>query len=73
MCVAVPARVKEVLGTQAEVEIGGVARRVSIQFTPEAKIDDYLLIHAGFSIHRIDDDEAKEMLKLLANMEGDGL
>ncbi|MDZ4164507.1 MAG: HypC/HybG/HupF family hydrogenase formation chaperone [Smithellaceae bacterium] len=68
MCVAVPARVISIDGQLAEVEIGGVVRQVNVQFTPEARLDDYLLIHAGFSLHVIDEKEAQETLALLAEL-----
>jgi len=68
MCVAVPARVISINGQLAEVEIGGVMRQVNIQFTPEAKLNDYLLIHAGFSLHIIDEEEARETLALLKEL-----
>lgn len=68
MCVAVPARVISIVGHLAEVEIGGVVRQANILFTPEAKLNDYLLIHAGFSLHVIDEEEARETLALLAEL-----
>ena len=48
MCLAVPTRVKEIDGAYAEVETGGVSRKVSIALTPEVKAGDYVLIHAGY-------------------------
>lgn len=68
MCVAVPARIKSIEGDNAEVEIGGVSQWISLQLAPEAKVNDYVLIHAGFAIHVIDAKEAEETLKLLEAM-----
>ena len=65
MCIAVPAKIKSIDGDMADVEIGGVYQKVSLQLAPEAKLDDYVLIHAGFAIHVIDEEEAQETLKLL--------
>ena len=53
----------------ARVEIGGVERSASLLLTPEAKLGDYVLIHAGFAIHVIDEQEAMETLKLFQEIE----
>jgi hydrogenase expression/formation protein HypC len=68
MCLAVPVRVVSIQGSEAEVEIGGVSRRVSIMLTPEAKVGDYVLLHTGYAINVIDEAEARETLKLLEEM-----
>ena len=65
MCLAIPALVKSVEGNQAEVEVGGVGRKVSIWLTPEARVGDYVLLHTGYAIGIIDKAEAEETLKLL--------
>ena len=69
MCLAVPALVKEIDGTQAEVDIDGVSRRISTYLTPEAGIGDYVLLHAGFAIKVIDQNEAQETLKLFRRLD----
>lgn len=68
MCLAIPALVKSVKGHQAEVDIDGVRREVSIQLTPEVKAGDYVLLHTGYAINVIDETEAKETLKLLKEL-----
>ncbi len=68
MCLAVPVKVVSIQDTEAEVEIGGVRRRVSIMLTPEAKVGDYVLLHTGYAINVIDEAEAQETLKLLTEM-----
>jgi len=65
MCLAVPVKVVSIDGDEAETEISGVRRRVSIVFTPEAKVGDYVLLHTGYAIGVIDEAEAQETLKLL--------
>jgi hydrogenase expression/formation protein HypC len=65
MCLAIPALVKSIDGQLAEVEVGGVKRKVSIWLTPEVKVGDYVLLHTGYAINIIDEAEAKETLKLL--------
>lgn len=69
MCLAVPTRVVRIEGDKAEAEIGGVARRVSLAFVPEARVGDYVLIHAGFAISVLDEESARESLDLLAAIE----
>jgi hydrogenase expression/formation protein HypC len=68
MCLAIPALIKSIEGKEAEVEIGGISRRASLWLTPEAKVGDYVLLHTGYAINVIDQEEAKETLKLLEEM-----
>ena len=65
MCLAVPVRVVSIKGEEAETEIAGVRRRVSIVLTPEVKVGDYVLLHTGYAIGIVDEAEARETLKLL--------
>jgi hydrogenase expression/formation protein HypC len=65
MCLAVPVKIVSIDGDEAETEIAGVRRRVSIALTPEAKVGDYILLHTGYAIGVIDEAEAEETLKLL--------
>jgi hydrogenase expression/formation protein HypC len=65
MCLAIPVRIVSIDGDEAETEIGGVKRRVSIVFTPEAEVGDYVLLHTGYAIGVVDEAEAEETLKLL--------
>ncbi len=65
MCLAVPVKIVSIDRDEAETEIGGVRRQVSIAFTPEAKVGDYVLLHTGYAIGIIDEAEAEETLKLL--------
>ncbi len=68
MCLAIPALVKSINGRQAEVDVGGVRRGVSIWLTPEVKVGDYVLLHTGYAINIVDEAEAKETLRLLREM-----
>ena len=65
MCLAVPALVRKIEGTQAEVDMDGISRYISTYLTPEAVVGDYVLLHAGFSLKVIDQNEAEETLALL--------
>ena len=64
MCLAVPVQVIAREGDEAEIEIGGVKRRVSTMLTPEVQVGDYVLLHTGYAISIIDEVEAKETLKI---------
>jgi len=68
MCVAVPVEIISIDGTDAEVDIGGARRRISIYLTPEAQIGDYVLLHAGFAIRIIDLNEAHATIELLRDI-----
>jgi hydrogenase expression/formation protein HypC len=68
MCLAIPALIKTINGQQAEVDIDGVSRDVSIQLTPDAREGDYVLLHTGYAISIIDAAEAEETLKLLKEL-----
>jgi hydrogenase expression/formation protein HypC len=70
MCLAVPGKVtawieREPPLASARVEFGGVAREVNMQCVPEAYVGDYVLVHAGIAISRIDPLEAQRVLSLL--------
>ncbi len=64
MCLAIPALIKSIEDKEAEAEIGGITRNISLWLTPEAKVGDYVLIHAGYAINILDQEEAEETLKL---------
>lgn len=64
MCLAIPGRVVEIEGTRGKVEFNGVAREADLTLLPDVEIGDYVLVHAGFGIQRLDASEAKETLRL---------
>ena len=64
MCVAVPGRITSVSDSNAEVDFRGVKRSVSLDLVPAAKKNDYVLVHAGFAIQVLSQEEAEETLKL---------
>ena len=68
MCLAIPALIKSIDGKEAEVDIGGISRRISLWLTPQAKVGDYALVHTGYAINIIDEEEADETLKLLEEL-----
>jgi len=68
MCLAIPALIKSIDGVEAEAEIGGISRRISLQLTPEARVGDYAIVHTGYAISILDQEEAEETLKILGEM-----
>lgn len=69
MCLAVPLRIETIEGETALVELGGVRRQVSLVLTPEAQVGDYVMIHTGFALSVLDEEEALETLELFRSME----
>ncbi len=65
MCLAIPMQVKKIKGEFAEVETGRLRREINIQMLPQVKIGDYVIVHAGFAIQKINPKMAKETLVLI--------
>jgi hydrogenase expression/formation protein HypC len=65
MCLAVPLKLVSVNGADAVGEVGGIQREVSVMMTPDVKVGDYVIVHAGFAIQVLDQKEAEENLELL--------
>lgn len=69
MCLAIPAQITELKNDSiAEVDILGVTRDISLDLTPEAKVGDFVLVHAGFAIEIVDEQFAQETLELIESM-----
>lgn len=68
MCLAVPMRIESIEGDSAVVDVAGTGRSVNIAFLDDARIGEYVLVHAGFAIKKIDEDEAMETARLLNEM-----
>jgi hydrogenase expression/formation protein HypC len=70
MCLAVPGKILSLTGDDplfrtGRVSFGGIVREVSLAYTPQAKIDDYVIVHAGFAISKVDEEEAQKTLRYL--------
>lgn len=70
MCLAVPMLVERIDGVMAQVRLGDVIRDIAMTLAPEAKVGDYVLVHAGFAIEVVDKEYAEETLRLLEQLEG---
>jgi hydrogenase expression/formation protein HypC len=69
MCLAIPARVVELLpGMRAIVDLSGVRKDVSIDLVDDAQVGDYVIIHVGYAIGKIDPEEAERTLVLFAEL-----
>jgi hydrogenase expression/formation protein HypC len=71
MCLAIPGKIVEIVDEEnqiAKVEVGGVRRNINIGMLDETRVGDYVLIHVGFAMSRIDEQEAHETLRVLQQM-----
>ncbi len=69
MCLAIPARIIEFLDDDtARVELGGVKKDISLALVDDVAIGDYVIVHVGYALSRLDTDEAERTLKLFAQM-----
>ncbi len=76
MCLAVPGQIVEITGNDAlmrtaRVRFGGIFKSVNLAYTPEARIDDYVLVHVGFAISVIDERKAKQVFEYIAELEAE--
>ena len=71
MCLAIPGRIVEIVdeaGGIAKVEVGGVRRNVNVALLDAVRVGDYVLIHVGFALSKVDEHEAAETLRLLEEL-----
>jgi hydrogenase expression/formation protein HypC len=72
MCLAIPGKVIETLESNglrmARVSFGGTVKQVCLEYTPSAAIGDYVLVHVGFALSRVDPEEAERTFKLLEEL-----
>ena len=69
LCLAFPAKVIEIKDLLATVELSGVTRQASLMLLPEAKVGDYVLVHAGFAMQIVGKQDVDEMLSLYDEMD----
>jgi hydrogenase expression/formation protein HypC len=73
MCLGVPGKIlslesNSVGMTMGKVSFGGVAREVCLAYVPEAQVGDYVIVHAGFALNKLDEAEAMEVFDMLRQM-----
>ncbi len=73
MCLGIPGRVVEIIDdglTMGVVDFGGIRKDVCLAYTPDVTLGDYVIVHVGFAISRVDEDEARRTLDVLRAMDG---
>ncbi len=72
MCLAIPGKILSIAGEEvarlARVDFGGIVREVNLCYVPEAKVDDYVIVHVGFAISVVDETEAARVFEYLKEM-----
>jgi len=68
MCLAIPMKLLNRTDQRGTVEIGGAQREVLLTLTPQAKIGDWVIVHAGFALEILDESEAQRTLELLRDL-----
>jgi hydrogenase expression/formation protein HypC len=70
MCLGIPGKIVEIYEQHdlpmGKIEFGGVAKEICLAYTPEARVDDYVIVHAGFAISCVNEEEAQEIFSYLA-------
>jgi len=73
MCLAIPGKVIESFEQRglrmAKVQFGGITREACLEYVPETQVGDYVLVHVGFAISRVDEEEARRTYELLESMD----
>jgi len=73
MCLAVPMKVVEVDGKKGIAQSGGVKRRIGLELLKDVKVGEYVIVHAGFAIEKVDKKKAKETLAMIREVRDAGL
>jgi len=68
MCLAMPMKIVELNSPEAVAEQEGVRRQVRVDFIPDVQLGEYVLVHAGIAIERVNEEEARETLRLLRQL-----
>lgn len=71
MCLAIPARIEEISDAEnAMVNLGGVRKQISLALVEDIAVGDYVIVHVGFALQKLDQDEAEHTLALFAELDG---
>jgi len=74
MCLAIPGKITSISGDDpllrtGKVDFGGILKDVSLAYVPEAKLGDYVIVHVGFALSRVDEEEAQQVFEYLRQMQ----
>ena len=72
MCLGIPGKVVEIYEreglTMGKIDFGGIRKEICLAYVPDVQIDDYVIVHVGFAISKIDENEAREVFETLREM-----
>jgi hydrogenase expression/formation protein HypC len=68
MCLAIPSRIVKIKDQMAVIDVDGVTREASLLLLEDPRVGDYVIVHAGFALHKIDEETARESLALLRDV-----
>ena len=74
MCLAIPGKIESITGDDplsrmGRINFGGILKEASLAYLPEASVGNYVIVHAGFALSRVDEDEAQKVFEYLKQME----
>jgi hydrogenase expression/formation protein HypC len=74
MCLAIPGKIESISGDDpltrmGKINFGGIFKEASLAYVPEAKVGDYVIVHVGFALSKVDEDEAHKVFDYLKQME----
>ncbi len=74
MCLAIPGKIESVSGDDpltrmGKINFGGILKEASLAYVPEARVGDYVIVHVGFALSRLDEDEAQKVFEYLKQIE----
>ena len=74
MCLAIPGKIERISGDDpltrmGKINFGGILKEACLAYVPEAKVGDYVIVHVGFAISRVDEDEAQKVFEYLKQMD----
>ena len=74
MCLAIPGKIESITGDDplsrmGKINFGGIVKEASLAYVPEARVGNYVIVHAGFALSRVDEDEAQKVFEYLKQME----
>ena len=74
MCLAIPGKIESVSGDDpltrmGKINFGGILKEASLAYVPEARVGDYVIVHVGFALSRLDEDEAQKVFEYLRQIE----
>lgn len=74
MCLAIPGKVEQITGDEplariGKINFGGVTKEASLAYVPDVKVGDYVIVHVGFALSKVDEEEAQKVFEYLKQMD----